>query len=305
MIMLRFTLICLLVVSSLVYAEDPEAISLLGKPLFPPALSDDVMNQFEANLAVARAEFEKNPADPEALIWLGRRTAYPGRYKEAIAIYTRGVEKYPENPKFLRHRGHRYLTIREIDKAIGDFEKAVLLIEGKPDEIEPDGLPNAKNIPTSTLKTNIWYHLGLAYYLRGDFEQAERAYRECLKHSKNDDMLTATTHWYYMTLMRQGKKEEAQSLLEPIKAEMNIIEDFDYHSLVLMYKGLKTSDSILNPDQIKDLSGATIAYGVGNRYIYTGEKDKGLALFRRIIETNEWAAFGYLAAEADLARSSK
>ena len=61
-----------------------------------------------------------------------------------------------------RHRGHRYVSIREFDRAIADLEYAATLIEGTEDEIEPDGMPNAMNIPVSSLHSNIWYHLGLA-----------------------------------------------------------------------------------------------------------------------------------------------
>ncbi len=73
--------------------------------------------------------------------------------------------------------------IREFDRAIQDFEKAATLIEGTEDKIEPDGLPNAQNIPVSTLHTNIWYHLGLAYYLQHDLENALRR-----RHNKPIDL---------------------------------------------------------------------------------------------------------------------
>jgi hypothetical protein len=63
--------------------------------------------------------------------------------------------------------------------------------------------------------------------LKGDYQQAEKAYRECLKFSKNDDMLVAVTHWIYMTLRRAGKRIDAETLLKPIHQEMNVIEDFD------------------------------------------------------------------------------
>ncbi len=108
-----------------------------------------------------------------------------------------------------RHRGHRFITLRCFDDAIKDFEKAAKLVKGKPDEVEPDGLPNARNIPTSTLQSNIWYHLGLAHYLKGDFGSARKAYREAEKVSKNPDMMVATTHWLYMTLRRLGREKEA------------------------------------------------------------------------------------------------
>lgn len=33
-------------------------------------------------------------------------------------------------------------------------------------EFEPDGIPNALNPPLTLPHRNIWYHLGLAYYLK-------------------------------------------------------------------------------------------------------------------------------------------
>lgn len=278
-----------------------EATSLLGTPLQRPQLDEATRVDFEAKLEQARLEFEKSPNDVDAMIWFGRRTAYLGRYRESIEIYTQGIQKYPQNAKLYRHRGHRYLTVREIDKAIADFEIAAGLVKGKEDQIEPDGLPNAKNIPTSTLQTNIFYHLGLSYYLKGDYNRAESAYRECLKVTQNDDMLVAVTHWLYMTLRRQDKRQEAALLLAPIRKEMNIIEDVEYHALCLLYKGEKTPQELLLPAE-NDLSNATMAYGVGNWYFYNGKREKGVEIFRKIVDGKEWAAFGYLAAEAELAR---
>ena len=40
---------------------------------------------------------------------------------------------------------------------------------------------NPSGIPTSTLHTNVWYHLGLAYYLLGEDEEAVAAYRSGLE----------------------------------------------------------------------------------------------------------------------------
>ena len=133
---------------------------------------------------------------------MGRRVAYLGRYREAIEHFSDGVEKHPNDARMYRHRGHRYITVRELPKAIADLAKAAQLIEGKADQVEPDGQPNARNTPTSTLNTNIYYHLGLAHYLSGDFDRRPAQYRRCLAFSKNPDMLVATTYWYYLTLTR-------------------------------------------------------------------------------------------------------
>ena len=279
----------------------PEATSLLGQPLFPAPIGTDSREQMESNLARVRAEYQQNPDDAHAIVWLGRRTAYLGRYREAIEIYSEGTRKHPNNLEFYRHRGHRYITIRELDKAIADLERAAELIAGQPDEIEPDGQPNPQNIPTSTLHSNIWYHLGLAYYLTGDFAHARFAYSEGLKVSKNDDMLVATANWLYLTLRRLGRDQEARDLLAQIRPEMNIIENHAYHRLLLMHKGAVLPDEVLAGAE-SDLDRATLGYGVGIYYLLNGRSDKARALFDEIVAGPLWPAFGHLATEAELAR---
>jgi tetratricopeptide (TPR) repeat protein len=298
------TCLCLLsIVAAGVGAQSgkPEATSLLGKPLYAPPPSESARPQLEANLAEAKAAYDKAPNDADALIWLGRRTAYLGRYRETIEIFTRGIQQHPGDARMYRHRGHRYITVREFDRAIADFEKAAGLVAGKPDEVEPDGQPNARNIPTSTLQSNIFYHLGLAYYLKGDFDKAAGAYRHCLTLSKNPDMLVATTHWYYMTLRRLDRKAEADTLLASITADMDIIENSSYHDLLMMYKAGKTAESLMSGS---GLDGATKGYGVANWHLYNGRTDEARKILTEIVETNaaQWAAFGYVAAEAELAR---
>lgn len=281
--------------------SSPEAVSLLGEPLVSPELPPEVRADREAKLAEARAVWERSPDDADAIIWLGRRTAYLGRYREAIDIFSQGIAKHPEDARLYRHRGHRFITLRDFDRAIADFETAARLVEGKPDEVEPDGLPNARNIPTSTLHSNIWYHLGLAHYLKGDFEKALAAWRECLEVSTNPDMLVATTHWLYMTLRRLGREEEGLQVLTPITADLGVIENRAYHRLLLMYKG-ELAPGDLRRGAGGDLDPPTLGYGLGNWHLYNGRKEEAVKIFREVLAGSQWAAFGAIAAEADLKR---
>lgn len=258
--------------------------------------------QLEANLAEAQAQLAANPDSADALIWVGRRQAYLWQYQDAISTFTRGIEQFPEDPRFYRHRGHRYVTVRNLDAAIADFQFAATLFAGQPDEVEPDGAPNPQNIPRSTLQFNVWYHLGLAYYLKGDFESALRAYEECMQVSDNDDSIVATADWYWMSLMRLGRTEEATALLDMINPDMDIIENDSYLRRMLMYKGLESTDSLLNTTTADDLSIATQGYGVGNWYLVNGDTEMARQIFERVLSGRSWSAFGYIAAEAELAR---
>ena len=283
-------------------ASDIEAVSLLGQPLARPALAEETKRRYEEALAEARQRNYASPGDADAMIWLGRRTAYLGRYRAAIDVYTQGIQRHPGDARFRRHRGHRYITVRELDRAIADLERAAALVVGRDDEIEPDGLPNARNTPTSTLQSNIWYHLGLAHYLKGDFEQALRAYRACMDVSKNPDMLVATSHWLYMTLRSLGRDVDAKRVLEPIRADLDVIENGAYHRLLLMYKGELPVDSLLSTSSSAALEDVTAAYGVGNWYLYNGDPARAREIFQKVVATGNWPAFGAIAAEAELAR---
>src|SRR5688500_17057604 len=49
-----------------------------------PPISAEAKREMEARLIEARARYESNPKDPDAIIWLGRRLAYLGRFAESI-----------------------------------------------------------------------------------------------------------------------------------------------------------------------------------------------------------------------------
>lgn len=284
-------------------AQKVEAHSLLGTPLVAPALAPATRARLEKDLADAQAAYNRSPDDADAAIWLGRRLGYLGRYRDAIDAFTRGITNHPDDPRFYRHRGHRYITVREFDHAIRDLERAAELVKGQPDEVEPDGAPNAYNIPVSTLQSNIWYHLALAYYLKHDFARALPAWRDAVRVSTNPDMMVASSDWLYMTLRRLGRDVEAEAVLRPITADLKILENTAYHRRLLMYKGELPPDSVLAFDNPDPVQVATYGYGVANWHLYHGRREQATALFRRILEGTNWGAFGFIAAEAELAKS--
>lgn len=279
-----------------------ETISLLGQKLSAPAPDSAAVELYRK----AKAEFDRNPNETNA-IWLGRRVAYLGLYCEAVKIFTDGLERFPSSFRLLRHRGHRYITLRQFDKAIADLVKAAELSAAAPLDVEPDGIPNRSKRPLSNTQFNIWYHLGLAHYLKADFAAAAEAYKECLKWSKNDDLLTAATDWLYMALRRMGKADEAQICLKPIRKKMNIIENGAYHQRLLVYKGLKKPESLMETpaglnERERGLNFAVQAYGLGNWYLFNGDAARARELFEKLVKEGGWAAFGTIAAEAEIFR---
>ena len=279
-----------------------QAISLLGDSLKIPQRSESQLGSLMSNLNEAKANFEAEPSEMN-YIWLGRRYAYLSDYLKAIEVFTEGLENYPNSHKLFRHRGHRYVSLRQFDKAIQDFKKAHELMPKNVMDIEPDGAPNKLNIPLSNTQFNILYHYGLAHYLKGEFDLAEDIYKECMDYSDNPDLVVATADWLYMTLKRQGKNEEATELLESITADMEIIENDSYLKRLLMYKGEMPVEELFKTDNDDvALSLATQGYGVANWYLYNGDTAKAKEILDQVLAGTSWAAFGYIAAEADMER---
>jgi len=283
--------------------NDYETVSFLGRRLRPLEFSESTKARLDSNLRIAKENLLKDPVE-DNYIWYGRRLAYLMRYNDAIEIYTLGLKNYPDSHRLLRHRGHRYITLRRIPQAISDLTRASELIQGTKTQIEPDGAPNKLNIPLSNDHFNIWYHLGLAYYLRQDFEDAAKAYEQCMKVSNNNDLIVATSHWYYMALRRLGRAEEAEALLDPIIEDMEIVENVSYYKLLLFYKGVYEPNDLIRVDSLvkgKDMTLITQGYGVGNWYFYNGRLGETSYTFYNVIQRKNWAAFGFIAAESEIA----
>jgi tetratricopeptide (TPR) repeat protein len=283
--------------------ERPEATSLLGKPLMRPPVAEASRAKLDADYAAA---WDKARGEPSAdnIVWAGRRAAYLGKFRDAIDIFGGGMRLYPTDARLFRHRGHRYITVRQFEFAIADLENAAALVKGQADEVEPDGQPNARNLPTTTLHSNIWYHLALARYLMGDFTRAAADWTRGRDAVKNPDNLVATSHWLYTSLRRAGRAEEAKAALAPVRADLDVIENGGYLSLLLLYKGERSAADVLARAP-EGAGGTAVRYGVSAWYLANNQPAEARKLADQILAQPDWPSFGYIAAEADTARLKK
>ena len=267
-------------------------------------LPNKTKNVFEKNLKIAYENFNQNP-NSDNLIWIGRRHAYLGNYESAIKYFSQGISTYPLDARFYRHRGHRLITNRCFERAINDLKKAASLSNNKPNEIEPDGLPNALNIPTSTLKGNIYYHLGLAYYFESQLKDAMLAFEKCIELSKNNDSFVAAANWLYIIYYQLNKINKADKLLTKIDNQMNLIENHSYLIILNLYKD---SNSIIEIEKKifkeESLNNITVAFGLGNFYLLKGETEKAYKIYNLITNSDQWSSFAYIGAEVMLKKLS-
>ena len=229
----------------LAFIEKPIVTGIDGKEYFSPPFTVEKKAELEKNLNEALTNFNKEKSE-ENYIWYGRRLAYLYRLDDAISIFNEGISKYPSSYKLLRHRGHRYISMRKYEDAVIDLEKAAELSKDKPIDIDPDGIPNKISQPLSNYHFNIYYHLGLAYYLQGKYDKAQQAYENCMKYSDNNDLRIATADWMYMNLQRLGKIKEANEFIKTIDTEKEVIENDSYLQRIKLYKGQVDVNEVLN-----------------------------------------------------------
>ena len=253
----------------------PEVVSPLGARFYSKPDGKKAIAEAEKQLAA-------DPNNVDRLIALGRAQVSVWRLRDAIDTFTRAIKLAPDNARLYRLRGHRYISSRQFDKAVADLERAAKL---------------------SDREFDIWYHLGLAYYLKRDFARAADAYTRARDAGTKDDNIIAASNWLYASLRRQKKSAEAARALERIRPDMNVQEDKMYFALLLFYKGLKQESEVLHP-QLTDMEAATVGYGIGNWHLYNGRQARARQVFQNIVAGKEWAAFGFISAEAELARGS-
>lgn len=283
-------------------AAGAETVSMFGEPLSQIPMSAEERREREVRYAEARAAAQARPDDVEAQIWSGRRAAYLGHIREAVDIFTRTLSRFPGDPRLLRHRGHRYITLRRFDLAIADLEKAAKLAAGRADEAEPGEAP--PRAPGDTLRSHIWYNLGIAHYLAGDFETALRSEKECLRLPATPDREAGARFWSYLALRRLGREVEARQVLAPIRPNMAVLENRAYLLLMMMYKGELTPDALLAPGAAGEdpIDPAILRYGVGVWYLVEGKRDEAVRIDREVLSLGQWHSFAHIAAEADLQR---
>jgi tetratricopeptide (TPR) repeat protein len=280
-------------VGSFAQRTEPEVYSPLGKAYFARPDSTGV-------IAKADKALLDGGEKADLLLAAARARDQFLRFADSIPLYTRGMQAFPEDVRFPRYRGHRLISIRRFDAALVDLKTAA--------ELAPASF-------------DVAYHLGLAYYLRGDYNHAAREYSRCLSlgdrpkpeflrgmpegwrscYALDDDSRVALTDWAYRALRRAGKHLEAKQLLERVTESMAVKENTSYLKALLFYKGVRSEEQTIDKPH-NDNAISTIGYGVAIFHRLEGRTERACELLQRIVTEENWSAFGLIGAETDLAR---
>lgn len=229
-------------------------------------------------------EVKKNPSE---ITWenLGLALARESRYEESIVAYSIAASIDPYRGILYRYRGHRYISVRRFEEGVADLVLASRIIPENWD---------------------VWYHLGLGYFLLGRYEDAEKAYEICYEMSIDNDSKAAITNWLYATLRRLGKDIRAQEILAAIPNDgFEVVDSEGYYELLKIYKGVLSKDEMFQVLKDKEdfLQVLTIGFGLSNSYALDGNEEKRrevLEFVTSVLSGHGKYAFGYIAAEIDL-----
>lgn len=233
--------------------------------------------------AIARAEaaLALAPGNVDRIIALGLAQAAVRQYREAIATFSRGIAVAPANPALYRWRGHRYISIGDPGRALADLETGNRL---------------------DTLNYDIWYHLGVAHFLRGEFPAAADAFAHCQRLAPNANEVAGATDWLWMSLSRAGRDAEARQALAPITDDFRVTTATAYFQRLQLYRGKRTPDQVLALADTAPVQVATLSFGVGNWYLVQGDRANARKWFERGVASGGWPGFGYFASEIELQR---
>lgn len=230
---------------------------------------------------IARAEsaLAAEPRNVERLIQLGIAQSGARQFREAIETFTRGLTIAPNNALLYRWRGHRYLSVRDFDRAMDDLTRGARI--------------------DSTIY-GIWYHLGIVRYVRGDFVGAADAFAHAQPRAPEAGELAGSTDWLWMSLMRAGRTAEAQAMLNRRPDSLAIANA--YARRLKLYRGEIGPDDVITPADTADVQVATLSYGVGNWFLVKGDTARARTWFERSIRSGGWPGFGFIISEAELRR---
>ena len=280
--------------------QEYAAVSLQGKPYYAPKISARQKFRKEEELSQALEFYNRRPDSLDYIVDFGMRLSALHMYKEAIQIYSDGIAIHVHSFELYRYRGENHIISRDFDRAISDLEKAAFYAREADVQMERIGSGD-RGIPRTSVQFNIWFHLGFAYYLKGNYDKSVSAYKKCLTLANNDDMLVSVTCWLYMTYMRLGNIRAAKDLLLSIENKMNVIEYMACHKILLMYKGVLSPNELF--DTLKSQHSDTdliYGYGVGNWYLFNGDTEMAYRIFDIMMKSPYWPSIGFLAAEVEI-----
>lgn len=231
--------------------------------------------------AIARAEqtLAADPRNVDLIIRLAVAQSGARQFREAIETLTRGLTIAPENPLLYRWRGHRYLSVRELDRAMADLTRGYAL---------------------DSTNYGILYHLGIVRFAKEDFNGAADAFARAQPRAPDAGELAGATDWLWMALSRAGRAAEAKAMLDRRPDSLRATNA--YAQRLRLYRGEIGPEAVFTPADTADVQVATLSFGLGNWYMVKGDTARAREAFARSVASGGWPGFGFILSEIELRR---
>ncbi len=275
-------------------------IALAAAPQAPATRAEPSQSPAQRAFAEANAAYEKRenehalaayeraislePGNADFHLGRGRALARLSRHSDAVEECTSALRLKPDSPAALRDRGHYYINLHRVQDAIPDLVRAEQR-EKKDREI--------------------YYHLALAYYINGDFRRAAGAWQGCLDNAAKDDDVISCSAWLYPSLVRAGRKAEAEKALARITPEMKPKDNTAYFDRLMLFRGATTEEEVAKTIDKDAVSKPTVGYSIGLWHLLERRPERARAYFEKAASAEARQAFGAVAAEAELKRMGR
>lgn len=201
----------------------------------------------KGELTEASIEFQKalklNPRHKESIHALGFINTRFGKYDEAISNYKQAISIDPNYSEAMNSLGVAYMETEKTDEAVKYFKMAL-------------------NNPLYVTPEKPYSNMGLVYYKKGDYQNAEDAVKKALARNPNSPVAIYIQGLLYL---KQGDDDAA-------------IKKF-------------TKALTIEPDYVD------ARWELANAYVRAGEQDKAVEHFKIIAEKAENTAIGKEALE--------
>jgi tetratricopeptide (TPR) repeat protein len=230
-------------------------------------------------IKTTRAALAGDPKNIARIIDVGVAQSGARQFREAIATFTRGLTIEPNNALLLRWRGHRYLSVREFDRASADLTSG--------SRLDPAIYGN-------------WYHLGIVQFVHGDFSAAAASFARAQPIAPDAGELAGSTDWLWMSQSRAGRAADAKAMLDRRPDSKPVTNA--YTRRLQLYRGEIGPEAVLTPADKDEVQVATLAYGLGNWYLLRGDTAEARRWFERSVLSGGWPGFGFIVSEVELRR---
>ena len=174
-----------------------------------------------------------NPENKEALNYLGYISTQFNKYEEAISYYQRAVAIDPNYSEAINNLGVTYAEIENWDEAIKYFKAAL-------------------NNPTYKTPERAYSNLGYAYYMKGNYLEAEKSLNEALMRNP------ISARAMYVLGLVHTKLDDDERAISDFRKAIGVITDYiDAH------------------------------WELAQAYMRTGEKARALKHFEIVAEKDE------------------